>query len=621
MEHTIILNTDHKIDVLLQDEVSMDIDCALTYIKSGEKEIDLYIKNTSKPQLDNVITNAALDMSDQIAQGVEEAKTAAKTAVNQTIGGLVDAAEGDIAAYVETSIIPDLNHKVQEASGFAGSAEQAAISSADAAVAADESKKSADAAAVSASGSAYASAASAAVAANAAADASYGNIGDIKFTLRTDIPKGGAWCDGKIYTKSQYPELYQLLEAGKLQNITAEEYASQLASDGVCGFFGLDSVAQTFRVPLIKDVYLKAGNSNLAEFGVESLPNITGGFAHSTCSGNDNSGAFYAGRGVSTANNGGNYTRDGVYSYFDASLSSSIYQNNAKVNPDHLTYRAYVVLYSAKIETSTVIKDYQIYNTVPLGSPLYTAHQLEDPNYLLSQGQWNEGLVYKALYDLLAAQYNVATDHNMTIGSYTITYRQTPLGYLITTDANNAASIFAESRFPFWVLNIAEQRFKLPQNNLCKQDNSSNSADFDAHKYLYFKVGNASVNLEMINCGNLLNSLTAKADADLSNISPSAEFKKTANSWSIPDYSRATSISTGNFTPETNGIIYVNEISYITDASYWRITDVATGIIIGLKNANGYNQKIITQTYVHKGQTVNLASTHYTFYFAPLTGD
>ena len=48
MDNAIFLTSGQKIEVLFQDEVSLDIDCALRYIKSGEQELDNYIENNLK---------------------------------------------------------------------------------------------------------------------------------------------------------------------------------------------------------------------------------------------------------------------------------------------------------------------------------------------------------------------------------------------------------------------------------------------------------------------------------------------------------------------------------------------------------------------------------------------
>ena len=188
---------------------------------------------------------------------------------------------------------------------------------------------------------------------------SAGNIGDIKYTSRTDVPNGGAWCDGALYTKAQFPDVYQMLVAGKLQSITVSAFDSSVSANGSCGFFGLDTTNKRFKVPLLKDVYIKAGQAG-EMFGAESLPNIKGLLTlagtlpvASATETSSATGAFY-GDGKDTAQkHDASPFIGGAGKYgFNASRSSSTYKDNAKVNPDHVTYRAYVVLYSSATEAS-----------------------------------------------------------------------------------------------------------------------------------------------------------------------------------------------------------------------------------------------------------------------------
>jgi hypothetical protein len=181
---------------------------------------------------------------------------------------------------------------------------------------------------------------------------SFGNIGDIEYTSRTDVPNGGAWCDGALYTKAQFPDVYQMLVDGKLQSTTVSKFDSTVSANGSCGFFGLDTANERFKVPMLKDVYIKAGQAP-SMFGAESLPNVKGEVG---TIGNYNNtavvtGAFKRGGKSVHAVDGGNI----VLFYnatFDASRSSSTYKNGAKVQPDHVVYRAYVVLYTGAVEAS-----------------------------------------------------------------------------------------------------------------------------------------------------------------------------------------------------------------------------------------------------------------------------
>ena len=181
---------------------------------------------------------------------------------------------------------------------------------------------------------------------------SFGNIGDIEYTSRTDVPNGGAWCDGALYTKAQFPDVYQMLVDGKLQSTTVSKFDSTVSANGSCGFFGLDTANERFKVPMLKDVYIKAGQAP-SMFGAESLPNVKGEVG---TIGNYNNtgvvtGAFKRGEKNVHAADAGNV----VWFYnatFDASRSSSTYKNGAKVQPDHVVYRAYVVLYTGAVEAS-----------------------------------------------------------------------------------------------------------------------------------------------------------------------------------------------------------------------------------------------------------------------------
>ena len=188
---------------------------------------------------------------------------------------------------------------------------------------------------------------------------SAGNIGDIKYTSRTDVPNGGAWCDGALYTKAQFPDIYQMLVAGKLQSITVSAFDSSVSAKGSCGFFGLDTANERFKVPLLKDVYIKAGQAG-EMFGAESLPNIKGLLTlagtlpvASATETSSATGAFYGdGKDTAQKHDASTFIAGAGKFGFNASRSSSTYKDNAKVNPDHVTYRAYVVLYSSAVEAS-----------------------------------------------------------------------------------------------------------------------------------------------------------------------------------------------------------------------------------------------------------------------------
>lgn len=182
-------------------------------------------------------------------------------------------------------------------------------------------------------------------------NASFGNIGDVKYTLRSDVPNGGVWCDGSLYTKVQFPDVYQMLADNNIHSIPITDFDAQVSAYGSCGVFGFDASSETFKVPRLENVYIKSGMAPNS-FNAESLQNITGNIGNTISSqaGETSSGALYQSFINSGGESRGNYKNIGIG--FDASRSSNVYQNDAKVNPNHVTYRAYVVLYSAAAEES-----------------------------------------------------------------------------------------------------------------------------------------------------------------------------------------------------------------------------------------------------------------------------
>ena len=355
MENTIILGSGQKIEVLFQDEVSLDIDCALRYIESGQKEIAAYVQNTAKPQLDGVIAQAEADMAVQIAKGVADAASTASAAAAETINNSIDNANAQIEAYVAANITPDLDAALASAEEYASSAETTVNGFDEHAAALTQQVAASAASALASQTAASASAAAAEESADSALEAankaSFGNIGDIQYTCRTDVPNGGAWCDGAEYTQSAFPDIYQMLVDGKISSTDFTTFDSSVSTNGSCGMFALDTATTSFKVPLLKDVYIKSGQSS-SMFGAESLPNIEGEAALRAQK--PSVGEIQAPFSIYSTQ--GSVASSGTITMynlnFDASASSSTYQNGAKVNPDHVVYRAYVVLYASAAEAS-----------------------------------------------------------------------------------------------------------------------------------------------------------------------------------------------------------------------------------------------------------------------------
>lgn len=214
MENTIVLNSGQKIEVLMQDEVSLDIDCSLRYIKSGQKEVADYVKGVARPQLDNVIVQAKSDMAAQIAQGVKDAAQAAVVSAEETI----DAEAGKASAAFQANAaekISEFNSVVQNKTDVFNqnaAAKQQAIETT--AAEASQASNAACASAEAASNSAQAASSSAAASLNWAEKAYASansinngfNLFDVKWSdhAQNDVSwlksDNFSWASGAVYT-------------------------------------------------------------------------------------------------------------------------------------------------------------------------------------------------------------------------------------------------------------------------------------------------------------------------------------------------------------------------------------------------------------------------------------
>ncbi len=226
MENTIILTSGQKIDILMQDEVSLDIDCSLRYIESGKKEIENYVEDISKKRLNIVIEDAKSEMKTQIDNGILEAQEKASVSAKETIDENISSMKSEIDSYIINEVKPDIEQNKNDAYQSAQIASQAASTASEAYNNLSSSLE-------------------------LAQEVACGNIGDIKYTLRTSAPHGAVFCNGQILTEEQYPDLYNMILEDKLKNISLEEYENLISTTGNCEFFAIDKEQNTIKVPTI----------------------------------------------------------------------------------------------------------------------------------------------------------------------------------------------------------------------------------------------------------------------------------------------------------------------------------------------------------------------------------
>ena len=185
------------------------------------------------------------------------------------------------------------------------------------------------------------------------------------------VPSGCLPCDGSEYGKEQFPNLwnnYLTATTPLLQTCTYEEYQQDITTYGQCAKFAIDTVNNKFKTYFIKDgSYITQAKSNteLGKSYNESLPNINGEAGYYSNGGllydlnAFSSGAFKRGATVGRRIIGEVAT--GYNLGFDASLSSSTYQDNAKVQGDNVRLRFFVVVANGEINQSTM--DWSVWAT------------------------------------------------------------------------------------------------------------------------------------------------------------------------------------------------------------------------------------------------------------------
>lgn len=245
------------------------------------------------------------------------------------------------------------------------------------------------------------------------------------------VPNGALPLDETEYTKALFPNFYtNFLVAGLLNTCTYDEYASDITTYGQCGKFALDTENGKFKVPTIKDgSYLTQALSDteLGKVYNESLPNIKGRCGFLGLSADSiTSGAFAK---ISTSATGA-YVGGGYKSEvtFDASRSSSTYQNNAKVQGNNVRVRYFVQVANGQINQSDM--DWSAF-TSALQGKLNKDHSNDEKPYIV-ETYVNGTSGYNLYSNNYCEQWGVATTTTVMLlkpyrdTSYNISMTQMP---------------------------------------------------------------------------------------------------------------------------------------------------------------------------------------------------
>ncbi len=446
---------EENLDVWWQDEVQLNIDVPLVYIKSGEEEIQNYVDNYALPE----IRTCAAEQKQEIGTYVH------------------DDLKSEMQNFVQEQLTPELDLYKQATEEAAGKAGRYVIQSENAAGEAEVFAQ---------------QAATAAQAADSSVDEmkkitalTLGSIVIMPFGVDESENKY-RYLNGQVLMQDQYTAFtakvksWQATRASLFTTETnwqAEKTASKL---GQCGKFVIDDTAGTIRLPLVKNIN---GLTDLSACGViksESLPNIKG---NTTLRSNDRSatGAFYVDAAASSDYAGTGSGAEKLFGYaFDASRSSSAYQDNASVQQEAIQYPYAIVVNTGVEEAERPINNYQVNNVYAYGMSQYYKGSVNNNSWLKSAGQWNDGTIYTGIYAWIQEQLTAGADG---FKSSTETY----------TDYD-------------FVLNTAEQTFRLPLKN-GQEGVFADSTVPDGYN-LYYYIGDVLENADLINIARLEEKIT-----------------------------------------------------------------------------------------------------------------
>lgn len=169
-----------------------------------------------------------------------------------------------------------------------------------------------------------------------------------------------SYTSGKLLTNVNvdYPDFWNWCVANKQAaidgdvrcsryNHTQAEYTAELSSKGFCGFYVIDEVNHTIRLPYYGTAFMQSSNGSAVDVKA-GVPNIIGDIIpdtnHDDTIGGSCTGAFYRKNTGQKGAMAQDYAYDVMFGIgFDASRSNSVYGNSNTVQPNAVTVFYYVV--------------------------------------------------------------------------------------------------------------------------------------------------------------------------------------------------------------------------------------------------------------------------------------
>ena len=249
------------------------------------------------------------------------------------------------------------------------------------------------------------------------------------------------YLNGQVISQAQFESFTAKLKSivALYPNLATTEVnwqATVTNSDlGQCGQFVIDDVAGTIRLPKVVNIN---GLQNLTLLGGIKEAGLPAHKHYLTQNGEDTRSAdnlpLYSTKSIASHTS---YNNDWSYAtgYLDSEanflassnpIDNSIYGNSTTVQQEAVQY-PYFIQVATGVETSIdVSREIELNNPFSLLDYKYSEYELDNASWLISNGQYNSGATYPAVYNLLLAIYNgTETKAGVSVKLLTETYTDT----------------------------------------------------------------------------------------------------------------------------------------------------------------------------------------------------
>lgn len=268
-----------------------------------------------------------------------------------------------------------------------------------------------------------------------------GDIGIAPFGIDESLNKR-RYLNGQVISQSQFVSFTNRIKTVIQLNpnlaATEENWQAEVTNSvlGQCGKFVIDDELGTIRLPKVVNIQ---GLQDLALIGnikAESLPNIKGTLYNNNTTYQDiglDGGIASGAIQIETdsvsrqaCENVSGYDNKNLGWSFDASRSSSTYQDNAPVQQEAVQYPYFIQVATGVEESVDITREIELNNPFSLLDYKWSEYELNNASWLLSNGQFNSGATYISVYNLLLEIYNgTVTKDGVSVKMSTEAYTDT----------------------------------------------------------------------------------------------------------------------------------------------------------------------------------------------------